>query len=249
MLRVIFDTLDEENKKSLSHSQLLNVFSNGATKDMLRYTLFYAAYKTKQSRVFGQLLANYEDGVSEGNVRSRITFEMLAAELESIVRESRVQPKHMRLHEEHVRICTLGKPALGEAVSGLQRRAYFRRVLRSGDLVWALYGGGCTWFPAVVEDVRQDGAYRLKYLFTAGAIKKKARASMRYLRQPNAMDIQKKLTPADETQICAFVFDQLNTAGSGRMDGQELLISLQSTACAGLVKASVVISHGDASAR
>ena len=65
---------------------------------------------------------------------------------------------------------------------------------------------------------------------------------MRYLRQPNAMEFQKKLTPADETQMCAFVFDQLNTAGSGRMDGQELLISLQSTACAGLVKASVVMA-------
>jgi hypothetical protein len=239
MLKVLFDMLDVEGKSSISLPQLLAVSKSEGTRSIVRYTLFNAWIKLRQEAFFSFM---FQSESADGE--RRITYKCLVEGLKAASREDNVRTKFIRLDQEHRAICFQSKHHIGELNrNSLHKKAYLRRLLHVGDLVWALFGGGATWFPAVIEEICEDGTYHVSYPLSAKRIKQKARNHFNRDHPLNAPKSREKLSvvPADEAKVCAYVYDQLDVHGRGQLDCQHLLNLLRTEAYSDVVKSSLAI--------
>jgi hypothetical protein len=149
---------------------------------------------------------------------------------------------------------------LGEGNKGwfptLARDAVFRpmrdsalgRGLKVGELVWGLYGASCTWFPASVETVNEDGTYDLFYPLSSRALQeaKLIASSGALLSLPS--QAPSEYIPAkpglDERETLSQVFDLIDAenGGTGSVEVKTLISALKSLAFDRIVNTSVSLS-------
>ena len=182
MLQLAFMGLDKGGKGYLTAEEVAGVSFDAKTHGLLSFTVFWANIKKRQWSFFQCMSSNNAppapSASANTNVKAGITLSDWMASAERLSAEEAVPLRHIRTHEEHVRISegsslyhhshnnsnknsSSGRPPLlsrgagaANVFSGLPEREHrVSRQLTVGDVVWALHHGGVLWLPAVVRAV------------------------------------------------------------------------------------------------
>jgi len=182
MLQLAFMGLDKGGKGYLAAEEVAGVSFDAKTHSLLSFTVFWANIKKRQWSFFQCMSSNNAPPVSSASasanttVKAGITLSDWMAAAERLSAEEAVPLRHIRTHEEHVRISegsslhhhshnnnnsSGGRPPLlsrgagaANVFSGLPEREHrVSRHLAVGDVVWALHHGGVLWLPAVLRAV------------------------------------------------------------------------------------------------
>lgn len=241
VLRAIFDKLDIERKGSIALAQLLTVNTNPATASLVQFTLFGAWCKLRQASLFNGLFKHYVEGAG------CIDFKALSAGLSKISREISVHSQFVRLDAEHLQECAYTGPTRKTKLAShaIYRKAYLKRALKIGDIVWGLFAGGVRWFPAVIDDLFSDGTYSLVYPLSAKHVRLRTNKHTTFLRKSiAAVSSSGVIKPVglSEERLLAHVFDLADSDSVGSIDSQQLLDTLKTRKYSEIVRSSLALA-------